>query len=60
MTELSQPDLDLRTRMARPWRFLFLGYLLLLTIGTHMPNPELGIAGGPALLQRILNYTTNT
>ena len=34
--------------MARPWRYLFVGYLLLLTIGTHLPNPELGPPGGPA------------
>jgi len=55
VTELSQPDPDLRTRMARPWRYLFLGYLIVLTVGTHLPNPELGTVGGPALPDKLFH-----
>ncbi|MBG83954.1 MAG: murein biosynthesis integral membrane protein MurJ [Phycisphaerae bacterium] len=55
MTELSQPELNLPARRALPWRCLFLGYLVLLTIGTHLPNPELGPPGGPVLPDKLFH-----
>lgn len=56
MTELSQSDSNLRSRMVMPWRYLFFGYLLLLTIGTHLPNPELGPINGPALPDKLFHF----
>lgn len=55
MTELSQPDLTLRTRMAKPWRYLFLGYFIVLTFGTHLPNPELAPASDLALPDKLFH-----
>ena len=35
-------------RLARPWRIVFIVYLVAMTVGTHWPELEIGAAGQPA------------
>lgn len=52
MTESKRPDprISFRARLGRPWRFLFIVYFILLTIGTHLPSITITDGTASALL----------
>ncbi|MAT82265.1 MAG: murein biosynthesis integral membrane protein MurJ [Phycisphaerae bacterium] len=58
MTESRRPERRhlLQSRLARPWRILFVFYFVLLTIGTHLPSTNLvGEESGALLPDKLIH-----
>ena len=51
----SDPRITLRNRLAGSWRYLFLVYFILLTIGTHLPSTRLSIESDAVLPDKLIH-----